>query len=297
MSRRATGREVPGAPGPMIEARGLAFAYTGKPVLEGLSFTVARGSFLGIIGPNGAGKSTLLKLLAGLLLPREGEIFIQGRDLKSFNHKELARQISVVAQGASIEFPYRVIDVVLLGRLPHQTGMSLAGEEDLAAAHQALEATGTLHLAERPIHELSGGERQRVFVSQALAQDTGIMLLDEPATFLDVRYRTALYDLFKGKTRREGLTIVAVMHDLNLAAQYCEHILLLSDGKLEVHGRTEDVLTAAHLRDIYEVEIAQGVDARTGVSYLLPLGKEMNRKSEARTSKGANADISAAGKK
>jgi len=211
----------------ILQVEDLTFAYGGKPVLSQVSFQVKEGAFLGIAGPNGAGKTTLLNLLCGLLKPQAGSIRICGRDINCLLPRELATKIAVVRQEFVPVFEFTVAEVVLMARTPYLSVLGFEGKSDYELAMEALELTDTAEFANRPLSELSGGERQRVFIARAIAQDTPVLLLDEPTSFLDLKHQVAIYDLLKKMQLEKGKTIVVVTHDINLAAQYCEKVLLL----------------------------------------------------------------------
>lgn len=255
-----------------LEARNLRFSYGENAVVDDVSFTLAPGEMLGILGPNGSGKSTLLRLLSGVLAPASGEVRIQGRPLSSYTRRRLGQAIAVVPQDTLIEFPFSVTEVVLMGRSPHLGGFAFEGDRDVAVAHAAMQRTGVLNLAHRSIHELSGGERQRVVLARALAQEAGIMLLDEPGAFLDIRHTVEIYDLLQD-LQREGRSVITVLHDLNLAALYCNHVALLKAGRLFRVGTPAEVITYAALTEVYETEVYVDTNAITGAINVLPLSR------------------------
>jgi iron complex transport system ATP-binding protein len=247
-----------------IGLQNVTFAYRpGHPVLDRLSFTLDAGAFLGIVGPNGAGKSTLIGLLAGLLKPDSGDIAIDGRDISSYPTRELARRVAVVRQEYAPIFGFSVAETVLMARIPHYGQLGFETRLDRDLARQALELTDTSRFADRPLNQLSGGERQRVFIARALAQDAPIILLDEPTSFLDLRHQMGIYDLLRSIQQEKGRTIVAVTHEINLAAQYCTEALLLespadrstASPRYQI-GPTHEVLTAASVARLFGVRIA-----------------------------------------
>lgn len=255
-----------------LRFEGVSFAYGARRVLADVSAEVREGEFFGILGPNGSGKSTLLKCAAGLLRPSAGRVTLRERDVAAFAPRALAREVAFLAQETAVEFPYRVSEVVLLGRTPHLGVLGFAGEADVALAREALQLTGCAELAARRIHELSGGERQRVFLARALAQATGLLLLDEPTAHLDLRHQIALHDLLRARNRTGACTVVTVLHDLNLAAQYCDRVLLLSEGTVHACGTVEEVLTYRNVRDVFAVEPYVGVNELNGARFLIPTG-------------------------
>jgi iron complex transport system ATP-binding protein len=260
-----------------VEARDLRFAYGRTPVLDRVGFEVAAGEALGIIGPNGSGKSTLLRLLSGALRPHGGDVRIFGRPLSEYSRIELARLVAVVPQETSIEFPFSVTEVVLMGRAPHLPGFAFEGDRDMDIARAAMRRTGVLDLADRCIHELSGGERQRVVLARALAQEAQLLLLDEPAAFLDLRHEVEIYDLLRD-LQNEGRTIVTVLHDLNLAAMYCDRLVLLKKGRVVRLGTAAEVITYTALVDVYETEVYVDTNDITGAINVLPLSRVYREK-------------------
>jgi iron complex transport system ATP-binding protein len=260
-----------------IEISGLTYGYDAAPAVSDISFTVGRGEFLGIIGPNGSGKSTLLRLMSGVLPPWRGQIRVDGKPVSAYGRSELCRRIAVVPQETRIDFPFSVTEVVLFGRTPHLGGFGFEGDPDLQAAERAMARTQTTPLARRAITQLSGGERQRVIVARALAQEPSFLLLDEPGAFLDIRHEVEMYDLLR-ELQSEGMTIVTVLHDLNLAALYCDRVALLDTGRLAQIGSPEEVLTYATLTRVYGTEIYVHRNDITGGLNVLPLNREQRDK-------------------
>ncbi len=258
--------------GPVIELRGVTFRYRSVPALEEVSLALEAGEILGIIGPNGSGKSTTLRLMSGVLRPQAGSVEWRGRPLAETRRSELARQLAVVPQDTAVEFPFSVMEVVLMGRAPHLGGFAFEGDDDVRVAQAALERTGTLHLAHRFIHELSGGERQRVILARALAQQPRVLLLDEPGAFLDIRHAVEIYDLLRD-LQGEGLTITTVLHDLNLAALYCDRVALLKAGRLVRLGSPAQVITHSTVTQVYETEVYVDTNQVTGAVNVLPLSR------------------------
>jgi iron complex transport system ATP-binding protein len=244
----------------LIEVERVSFAYAGRPAIRDVSLAVAEGEMLAIAGANGSGKSTLLGLLAGSRRPSAGSVRLAGRSLQAYERRALARAIAVVPQETAIAFPYRVAEMVLIGRTPHLRGLGLESAHDVAAAERAMARTGVLALADRPLAELSGGERQRVIVARALAQEPRVLLLDEPTTFLDLRHAIEILDLVVDLNRRERLTVVAVLHDLTVAAMYFRRLVFLREGRLALDGTPAEVVTEATIRAVFDAD----VEVRTG---------------------------------
>ncbi|MBW1808301.1 MAG: ABC transporter ATP-binding protein [Deltaproteobacteria bacterium] len=256
---------------PALELDKVTFAYDSQPVVSELSLSIKAGSFLGLLGPNGSGKTTLIQLLCGALRAGSGSVKVINRGISDWDRRELARLVAVVPQRFELAFPFTVEQVVLLGRLPHRGSLALDGPDDLLAAEEAMQATGVLHLRRRRMHELSGGEFKRVVVAKALAQKPRILLLDEPAAHLDIRHQVTLYDLIGKIRNKTGVTVVSAMHDLNLAAAYCDVIALLKNGELLCVGGVEEVMTYRNLRDVFEIDIYVGVNELTGHRLFTPM--------------------------
>lgn len=237
--------------GVAISIRHLTHAYARVKVIDDLSFDVKVGSFFTIIGPNGSGKSTLMRLISGVLNHVKGEIKIAGRPLKRFSGRELARKIAYVPQTVSQAFPFTVEEFVLLGRSPHQGILGINTGEDYEVAHRAMGFTNVDHLGKRTLDQISGGERQRVFIARAICQEPEIMLLDEPASALDLAHQVMLMDLLERLKIETGTTIVMVSHDINLAAMYSDHMVLLAEGRVVKDGAPIVVLDASILEQIF----------------------------------------------
>lgn len=256
----------------IIEVENLNFAYTRQDtILKDISFEVNQGRFLAIAGPNGAGKTTLLNLLCGLLRPKAGSIRIDAAPLESYSVKQLAQKIAVVRQEFVPVFDFTVAQMVSMARTPYLGTLGFESNKDKQIVNEALEATDTTQFALRALGSLSGGERQRVFIARALAANSPVLLLDEPTSFLDLKHQVGIYDLLKTAQLENGKTIVAVTHDINLAAQYCDEILLLgADGNYHI-GETKDVLSPEQIEKVFDVRTFVG---RLGQEkFFIPLGK------------------------
>lgn len=256
-----------------FELRDVAFAYASDraPALDGISFSLKPGEILGVIGPNGAGKSTLVRVVAGLLAPTSGSLLCMGRPLDAKHREEIARTLAVVAQRDEVAFGYSAHDVVLMGRAPHTGLFGLESKKDFEAAERALKACDAWELRNRPFVELSGGEQKRVAIARALAQETPVLILDEPAAFLDIHHQIALLDVVHKRVRESALAAILVVHDLNLAAQYCDRLLLLRDGKQLALGTVEEVMTYRRMRETFDVDVYVGVNELTGSRYFVPI--------------------------
>jgi iron complex transport system ATP-binding protein len=244
----------------MLSARNVSYGYFGRAAsgrafaLHDVTLDVRRGSIVGLLGPNGCGKTTLTKLLSGILQPHTGTITFDGRTLQQISRRELARHVAVVPQETHPAFDYTAVEMVLMGRHPHLGLLQLEGPHDFAVARDAMRATGTKHLAERPYMTLSGGEKQRVVIASALAQGPDVLLLDEPTASLDLGYQLEVASLLSRLNRESGVTMVLATHDLNLAAGLCDWLLLLRDGWVLAQGPTREVLNAVAIRQLYDVD-------------------------------------------
>jgi len=249
---------------PILQIKDIGFGYEKKRVLSRVSFDAKKGEIIGIIGPNGSGKTTLLKIIDGLLFPQEGEILVEGENLRQKNRKELAGIIAFVPQEFSLVFPFSVQEIVMMGRYPHLSNLRFEGNDDYRIVREAMEMTDTLHLSERLIHHISGGERQRVLIARALAQKPRIILLDEATAFLDIKYQIALFELIKKLNKLRGLTVIVVTHDINLAGQYTDRIILLQEGKIHSIGTPGQVITEGNINEVYEADVLVDKNPRTG---------------------------------
>jgi iron complex transport system ATP-binding protein len=247
------------------------YAYGPVPALRGLSLTIEPGAFAGVVGPNGSGKSTLVKVLGGYLRPQRGRVMLGDREIHRLSPRERARRIAVVPQHAPAVFDYTALEVVLMGRSPYLPALGVEGAHDLAVAREAMRRTGTETFAGRSLGALSGGERQRVLLARALAQETPILLLDEPTTHLDVNFQIETLRLLRTLHAERGVTVLAVLHDLNLASLYCDRLLMLSAGRLAAEGPPNEVLTAGRLNEVYGAPVWCEPHPATGKPYVLPM--------------------------
>lgn len=256
----------------IIEVENLFFGYTTKDtILKGLSFELLRGRFLAIAGPNGAGKTTLLNLLCGSVRSNAGSIRIDAEDVGSYSVKQLAKKVAVVRQEIVPVFEFSVAEVVSMARTPYLGTFGFESGPDKKIIAEAMSVTDTQRFASRPLAQLSGGERQRVFIARALAQDTPILLLDEPTSFLDMKHQVGIYDLLKKMQLDRGKTILAVTHNINLAMQYCDEILLLASDGGYSHGPVEEVLNTELIEKVFAVRTLTG---KTDIgTFFLPRGK------------------------
>lgn len=258
---------------PVLAVSQLSCGYGGEaPILEGVSLAVPPGEFVGILGPNGTGKSTLLKTIARLLPPMAGEIQLFGRPLAAYAPRELARQLAYVPQELPPDAGWRVAEVIRMGRFPYQRGWGLwSGAEDERAVAGAIAKTGLAPLVDRPMTELSGGQRQRVYLARALAQEAPLLLFDEPTSHLDLAHQLEFFRLIKGLLAETGLTAVAVLHDLNMAAQFCHRLVVLKEGMLLADGPPEAVIEPGLIEEAFGLRVQVRRHPETGLPYLLPL--------------------------
>jgi len=239
----------------MLHFLDVTSGYGKTKILKDVTFSIDPRDFIGIIGPNGSGKSTLLRTATKVLEPFKGEVYLQKEKLREISLKEMARLAAVVPQDTLFMFPFKVLDVVLMGRIPYISRIGFESKEDLKIAFEALERVDAIHLRDRFIDELSGGERQRVVIAKALAQKPKILFLDEPTTHLDISHQIEIFSLLKNLNKESGLSVVAILHDLNLASLYCDRLILLSEGRIKKHGTPLEVLDHKIIEDVYKTQV------------------------------------------
>ncbi|MHC9045523.1 ABC transporter ATP-binding protein [Microbacterium saperdae] len=254
-----------------LHAADVTIGYDRRVISEGLDVRIPDGSFTVIVGPNACGKSTLLRSLARLLKPAHGEVLLDGRSIAGMPAKALAREVGLLPQTSLAPDGIVVADLVSRGRYPHQKLIKQWSAEDARAVADALAATNTTALSTRLVDELSGGQRQRVWVAMALAQETPIVLLDEPTTFLDIAHQIELLELFR-RLHHEGRTLVAVLHDLNHAARYATHIIAMKDGQIVAEGAPREIVTAELVQEVFGLECLVIADPVAGSPLVVPLG-------------------------
>ncbi len=246
----------PGEDGsPLLWAEQVSFSYHDVPVLRGISLALRPGDMVGLIGPNGSGKTTLLKVLSGLLTPQTGGGYWAGTNLQRLSRREIAQRIAVVPQEVQVPFSFSAREIVSMGRTPYMRPWIGETAADRAVIESVMAATATATLADRPFNELSGGEQQRVIIAMALAQEPRVLLLDEPTVHLDINHQVEILELLGQLNRAKGLTVLATMHDLNLAALYFDRLIMLSQGQIVAEGRPEEVLQEQKIQDVFQANV------------------------------------------
>lgn len=253
----------------MIEINNLSFSFE-QEVLRDININIERGKFYTILGPNGSGKTTLLRVLSKSLNIDKGEIFIDEKELTQIKPKVLAKAMAVVSQSTEIEFDFSVQGIVLMGRTPHISRFCSESEKDIEIAMNAMKMTNTWNLRNKSINALSGGERQRVVVARAIAQETGIILLDEPISHLDIHHQIEIMNQLKQLNQNKNITIIAVLHDLNIAAAYGDHMILMHDKVVYKDGTPEEVLTKEIIKKVYGLEVYITKNPKTGNTFIMP---------------------------
>ncbi|MDD2585883.1 MAG: ABC transporter ATP-binding protein [Syntrophomonadaceae bacterium] len=239
----------------LLNILGVTCGYGASHVLKDASLQVNNSDFVGIVGPNGSGKSTLLRTISRVLQPLHGKVLLEEEDIYHMSSAKVAKKMAVVTQEQGLDFPFLVRDVVMMGRIPHLNRFEREGLKDQEVVARAMELTDISLLAERQVNELSGGEKQRVLIARALAQEPRILLLDEPTSYLDLNYQIEIMELLVRLRRDCGLTIVMVLHDLNLASRYCDYLLVVKDGKIHAGGTPYQVITANMIKEVYGCEV------------------------------------------
>lgn len=239
----------------MLRVRNLSCGYFDRQILHNISLDLPAQEIIGVIGPNGSGKTTLLRAVSRLLKPKEGEIYLEEEDIWQMGYKELAKKIAVVSQGVS-EDALTVEEFVLLGRIPYFQGLQfLETKHDFEIAEKCMALTGSSNLKGRQMGQISAGEKQLAFIARALAQEPRLLLLDEPTTYLDIAHQVLILDLVKRLNRKMGLTVLMVLHDLNLASEYCDKLLLLSNGRIYKQGNPDEVLDYKVIEAVYKTVV------------------------------------------
>lgn len=257
----------------VLRAQGLTLKYGQRWVVDGLTADIPEGKVTMIVGANACGKSTLLRGLSRLLKPAAGVVTLHGKDIHSRPARELARTLGLLPQHPTAPDGIAVRDLVGRGRYPHQGFFRGWSTDDDAAVQRALEATETLELAERNVDELSGGQRQRVWIAMALAQETDVLLLDEPTTYLDLAHQVEVLDLITDLNRKRGTTVAIVLHDLNLAARYADHVIAMKGGEIVALGDPTTVVTEELVRRVFGLESRVIPDPVSGTPLIIPIGR------------------------
>jgi iron complex transport system ATP-binding protein len=258
----------------LLNVDGVECRYGSVKVLEDVNLKVESGDFVGILGPNGSGKTTLLKSISRILKPHKGTILLNEADIYSLKSVDVAKQMAVVPQDTNIGFNFAALDIVLMGRNPHMKRFQMESEKDMAVARKVMSLTNIWHLAERPINELSGGEKQRVIIARALAQEPKILLLDEPLTHLDIINQLEIMDLVKELCVKDELIVLAVFHDFNLAARYCNSAIMLKNNRVFAAGSLTEVLTSENIKSVFRVDAIVKRHLVTNSIFVIPLSPQ-----------------------
>jgi iron complex transport system ATP-binding protein len=252
-------------------------SYDSIPILKKVSFSIKTGTFLGILGPNGSGKTTLLKSIGRVLKPSSGVVILDDIDIYKMKTKEVAKHVAVVPQDTTIAFSFTALDIVLMGRAPHLSRLETESETDVGIAKKAMEYTGIWHLANRLVTELSGGERQRVIIARALTQEPKILLLDEPTSHLDISNQIEILDLLKHLCNEKKVLIISVFHDFNLAARYCDSVILLKNGRIVSAGKTIETLTNENIKNVFGINVIVNKHPVTDLPFIIPVSRPKNQ--------------------
>ena len=256
-----------------LRGEALTLAYGKKTIAESLNVTIPDGHFTAIIGPNGCGKSTLLRTLSRLMTPVHGHVYLDGEEIQRYASKEVARRIGLLAQNATTPSDISVQELVARGRYPHQPLFTRWRQEDEDAVQRAMQATGIVNLAHQSVDTLSGGQRQRAWIAMVLAQETSIMLLDEPTTWLDISHQIDLLELLSELNRERGYTLAAVLHDLNQACRYATHLIALREGKIVAEGAPQEIVTPELIEAVYGLRCMIIEDPVAHTPLVVPLGR------------------------
>ena len=249
----------------IICANNLNFSYSTKPIMEDVCLNIDEAQIVAIIGPNGSGKTTFLKIINGTLFPRSGQMLIEGRDTRLWSRKDLAKTVAIVPQETAPIFSFYAEEIVLMGRFPHLSNYRFEDKKDYRIVHEAMEKTDTLAFAKRRFAELSAGERQRVLIARALASEPKIMLLDESTVFLDLKHQMQFLTLLRQLNETQKLTVIFVTHDINLAARHASRIILLYCGRKYAIGNPAEVINAANIKEVYDVDVLVDQNPQSGL--------------------------------
>ncbi|MGK5446114.1 ABC transporter ATP-binding protein [Streptomyces radiopugnans] len=272
---------APAAGGTRLSGEGLTLAYERRTIAEDLTVAIPDRSFTVVIGPNACGKSTLLRALSRMLKPAAGTVLLDGRDISSAGAKQVARTLGLLPQSSVAPEGISVSELVSRGRYPHQSLLRQWSAEDERVVAEAMASTGVAELADRSVDELSGGQRQRVWIAMALAQQTPLLLLDEPTTYLDLAHQIDILDLCARLHQEEGRTLVAVLHDLNHAARYATHLIAMREGRVVASGPPEEIVTAELVEEVFGLPCRVIDDPETGTPLVVPAARRRARKPQA----------------
>lgn len=287
----------PTSDGTSLRVEDLTLGYRDQDVIHALHLQIPPGRMTAIVGPNACGKSTLLRSMTRLLSPRSGQVLLDGEAVHRMPAKQLARRLGLLPQSPIAPEGITVADLVGRGRHPHQRALSRWSTDDDRAVAAALEVTKTLDLVDRAVDELSGGQRQRVWIAMALAQQTEVLLLDEPTTFLDVGHQVEVLDLLSDLNRTQGTTVVMVLHDLNMAARYSDHLIALAEGRLAAAGPPSEVLEPGLVKELFGMPSTVVIDPVSGKPLMIPIGRYHDSRTgpDAPSTLGASAGVSMGG--
>jgi iron complex transport system ATP-binding protein len=261
----------------MIRMEQVQCGYSSKIVLNGIDLAIKKGEFVGIIGPNGSGKTTVLRAITRLIKPVRGKIYLDDRNIYTLSHKEIAQQIAVVSQNLPV-VTMTVKEFVLLGRVPYYKNLQLfENQQDLKAADRAMTMTDTGRLKDHFMSEMSGGEVQLAFIARAIAQEPSLLLLDEPTAHLDITHQVSILDLIKRLNRQYSLTVLIVLHDLNLASEYCDRLVLMDNGRIRKAGTPEEVLTYKDIEEVYNTIVVVEKNPLSGKPFVLVVSEEAKK--------------------
>lgn len=264
----------------MLRLEGVSAAYADRTVVSGVDLRVDRGEFVGLIGPNGCGKSTLFRVISGVKQPLAGLVRLKDRPLAQVTWRDRARIMACLSQELALEMPFTVREVAMMGRTPHIGPLGRETRADLDAVDRAMSLADVASLADRPITELSGGERQRAFIAMCLAQQPELLLLDEPTSHLDIGHQLAALDLIRRLNEADGLTVLAVFHDLNLACEYCDRLYLMQSGRIVTSGPPAEVVTAQSIREVYNATVLTQSNPVSGRPHVVVAGGTVSRRTE-----------------
>jgi iron complex transport system ATP-binding protein len=259
----------------MIEIKNIDAGYSSKKILKDISCDIAKGSFTGIIGKNAAGKSTLLKVLCGILKPFSGQVLINGRSVYGASKKFLSQTIAFMPQSVDMNFPFTVKEFVMFGRYPYMNMFKMPSEKDYAAVDEVLKFTGIETFSQRYVDALSGGEKQKILIAQTIAQETDIMVFDEPASHLDIGSLSDILYILRLLNKKRGRTIVVTLHDLNAAGEFCDNLILMEDGKIRNSGNAEKVLNYKDIEEVYKTTVVVKTNPISGKPYIIPVSKDL----------------------